>query len=193
VINKLISTLGSTSEDDPARNGSMFGERDIKDVTGTVGTTSEARVSSPLRKIDSGAFIAKGHEEKVLQGLDKMSHHLPSFDPFKFLSSAKSVFEILISDAGHNESNLQELVDKRYLEIFSESVDRYGKLQNLDALDAKIIEVYMFGNSAFIKLLLTGERVTESIPKLSEEWTFTRNLNASGKIWHLSNIVPVIN
>ena len=41
IINKLISTLGTTSDDDPAKRNSYFGENaSLKDVTNTTANST---------------------------------------------------------------------------------------------------------------------------------------------------------
>jgi predicted lipid-binding transport protein (Tim44 family) len=200
IINKLISTLGTTSDDDPAKRNSYFGENaSLKDVTNTTANSTNVagNIIKPnfLKKkvqdtiINLPELIILDNEQAIIQGLTELRDRMPSFNPGNFLRNAKSAFKMIIeAGANNNITMLEELVDKRYLSLFSDIVASYGKIQETANLEAKISEIYMFGNNVFIKVVFNGTEVTNSITNLYEEWTFSKSLIAMNNNWYLNNI-----
>ncbi|WPY00501.1 Tim44-like domain protein [Candidatus Trichorickettsia mobilis] len=199
IINKLISTLGTTSDDDPAKRNSYFGENaSLKDVTNTtVNSTNSAGIIKPnfLKKkvpdtiVNLPELIIMDNEQAIIQGLTELRDRMPSFNPGNFLRNAKSAFKMIIeAGVNNNTTMLEELVDKRYLSLFSDIVSSYGKIQETTNLEAKISEIYMFGNNVFIKVIFNGTEVTNNIANLYEEWTFSKSLIAMNNNWYLNNI-----
>ena len=196
IINKLISTLGSTSDEDPAkRPASFFGESSVKDVTYTTKPTAGEIIKNKfLNKAKPGPegmddLIVKENSEAILASFENIASRLPSLTLSKFLRSAKMAFGLIIGAA--NEKNMQELeklVDKRYIQEFVTISGQYGTMLNENKLNAKISEIYSFANNAFIKVLFAGEKITSNISKLKEEWTFSRSLNTDNNDWFLTNI-----
>jgi predicted lipid-binding transport protein (Tim44 family) len=198
IINRLIATLGSTSDEDPAKKqSSFFGEPSIKDVTYTTkNTTSEIiknkllnRTDKPSELKEINELVVQENYEAILPGFALISSRLPSFSPSKFLRSAKIAFELIIQAANEkNTQELEKLVDKRYLEKFNPVSAQYGTMLSNANLNAKISEIYSFANNAFIKVLFTGENVTNNLQKINEEWTFSRSLISTNTDWFLTNI-----
>ena len=193
IINKLISTLGSTSSDDPAKNKSFFGEnltKTLKDVT----YTGSENVLKPsflkVNKLDIKDLVLSENKESVEKGLQEVLAKAPSFDVRRFVAGAKSAFQMIIEAALQGDDNqLEELVDKRYIDNFKSIAVNYGELtENAKKLSVQISEIYMFGNNIFIKVLLLGTDVTEKIKDLHEEWTFSKSALSSDPAWHLTNI-----
>ena len=112
---------------------------------------------------------------------------LPSLNLAKFIRSTKVAFAMII-DTDITDANLDKLVDKRYIEQFKSVALNYGSLLNSKKLNAKISDLYMFGNNVFIKILFTGQNITDKIENLNEEWTFSKSLIKSGNDWYLTNI-----
>lgn len=192
VISKLISTLGSTSGDEP-KSGSYFGETaNLKDVTNSAQQTSiieKAFLVSKNANIDElNGLIVEDNKEDIIKGFREVLVRLPQFKPSNFVRNAKKAFRIIIECAISNKEGLATLVDRRYLERFKTILSSYGNLIGFSTLDAKISEIYMFGNNVFIKILFTGQNVTTAIGNLREEWTFTKSLIQSGPDWYLSNV-----
>lgn len=198
VINRLIATLGSTSDEDPAKKQtSFFGESTIKDVTYTTkGSTSEIIKNKILNRNGKTSelqamseLLVQENYDAILSGFEIISSRLPSFSPSKFLRSAKMAFELIIQAVNEqNTQELEKLVDKRYLEKFSTLSAQYGTILDSANLNAKISEIYSFANNAFIKVLFTGEKVTSNLATLKEEWTFSRSLISDNSDWFLTNI-----
>ncbi|WP_316354051.1 TIM44-like domain-containing protein [Candidatus Trichorickettsia mobilis] len=199
IINKLISTLGTTSDDDPAKRNSYFGENaSLKDVTNTANTTNVAgnimkpnflkkKVQDTISNLPE--LIIMDNEQAIIQGLTELRDRMPSFNPGNFLRNAKSAFKMIIeAGVNNNTAMLEELVDKRYLSLFADIVSSYGKIQETTNLEAKISEIYMFGNNVFIKVVFNGTEVTDNIANLYEEWTFSKSLIAMNNNWYLNNI-----
>ncbi|RTK92724.1 MAG: hypothetical protein EKK61_02925 [Rickettsiales bacterium] len=195
IINKLISILGTTYEDDHNNKKSFFGEKtSFKDVTATGSASSiQSNILKPnfIRKnsIELKDLVVKEHELAVKEGLIELMSKVPSFDINKFLKGAKSAFSMIIDAVNKNDDDaVIELVDKRYIDQLKNIAISYGQITSLDAIQMQISEVYMFGNNIFIKILFIGENVLSKQKNLHDEWTFTKsNINSSPN-WYLSNI-----
>lgn len=193
IINKLIATLGSTSEDDPARSKTFFGEKKgMKDVTAT--STKGAGILRPnfgiKKKINLKGLIVTENELEIKEGLQDVMKKSPSFNITNFIKGAKGAFKMIIeSSTKENDESLEELVDKRYIEHFKSIALSYGKYTGTQtSLNAHISEIYMFGNNIFIKILFAGKNITDKVKELHEEWTFTKSALSSGPEWQLTNI-----
>ena len=194
IINKLITTLGSTSEEEQTKQKSYFGEPVIKDVTYSTVRSNKEEKNIPTAE-DIKAFkdiIVEYNITAVVDGMEQVRKRLYSFDPVKFINNAKTAFQMIIEAAYKKDAKeLSELIDKRYLEEFEKTAPAYGDFFDSSALSAKYSEIYMFGNNVFIKLLFQGKNVVDKIEDLKEEWTFTRNANTKEVDWFLSNIEKV--
>ncbi|WP_419234894.1 Tim44/TimA family putative adaptor protein [Rickettsia endosymbiont of Nabis limbatus] len=194
IINKLITTLGATPDDDPAKQKSYFGEPVIKDVTHSSTKSYDEEKDLPTAQ-DIKAFknlIVEQNITAVVDGMETVHKRLNAFQPIKFINNAKIAFQMIIEAAYKNQTEeLAELVDKRFLEEFEKISDSYGNFFDATALDAKYSEIYTFGNNIFIRLLFQGKNVVDKIEELKEEWTFTRNANTKEVDWFLSNIEKV--
>ena len=192
IINKLLTTLGATSEDDPTKNKSFFGEAGkMKDVTNTVKAKS-SKILTPnfktIKKIPLKGLIVVENEEDIKAGIIDILNKLPSFNPSKFLKNAKTAFEMMLT-ADNNEEDLAELVDTRYLEQFKSMTTSYGKYTaSKTGLTAQISEIYLFGNNIFIKILFAGKNITSKVKEMHEEWTFTKSALNNSSQWQLTNI-----
>ncbi len=193
IINKLISILGSTSSDDPAKNSSFFGEslsKTLKDVT----YTGSANILRPrflkITRSDLKDLILAENKESVQKGLYEVFSKVPSFDVERFIKGAKSAFRMIIESATQNDDQqLEELVDKRYIDNFKIIALNYGNLtENANNVSLQISEIYMFGNNIFIKLLILGTDISDKIKKLHEEWTFSKTILNNDPTWYLTNV-----
>lgn len=200
IINKLVSTLGVTDEDDPARK-SFFGEKahkGMKDVTNSADVyssknyqvvnhdaqnQSEELIDIPLE------IIVQENIEPIKEASLLIKKQLSSFDLKKFVRNASKAFAVII-DAGieSNESVYNALIDKSYLQIFKDKVADYGKVLDANALEAKISYVSVLGNNAFIKVLFNGQNVVSKQEILNEEWVFVKNLSKNSPDWYLIKI-----
>lgn len=178
LINKLLSILGNTSESDQQEK-SFFGEPfSMKDVTQKLVL---------LDKIDPGYtnkdIIDPKNKKHVLERLPIINSKLNNFDLAKFVKGSISAFSMLTkADAKNDKELLDNLVDKRFIEEFSNNAEKYSKYQ-LTNPDAKVTDLYLFGNNVFIKILFKDGSGT-----LQEIWTFTKNSNNAKLSWFLSNI-----
>ena len=193
VINKLIATLGSTSEDDPARNKTFFGERKgMKDVT-TTSKKGEGILRPNFKtkkKINLKGLIVAENKEEIMEGIQDVMRKSPSFNINNFIKGAKVAFKMIIeSGIEENDESLKELIDKRYIEHFKSMAPSYGKYTGAEnSLSAHVSEIYMFGNNIFIKILFAGKNITNKVKELHEEWTFTKSTLSSEPEWQLTNI-----
>ncbi|GAB4168759.1 MAG: Tim44 domain-containing protein [Rickettsiaceae bacterium] len=197
VINKLISTLGTTSEDDPTNKPSFFGEKKgLKDITPTHSNKKEAKkanilkpVFAPKDKVELNSLVVQENIAAVREGLADVMNKVPSFNIHNFLRGAKAAFRMIIDAANkHDENEIEALVDKRYIEQFKAMAPGYGEYVVAAEPTMQISEVYMFGNNIFIKILFAGKNITQKIKNLHEEWTFTRSTINAGPEWYLTNI-----
>ncbi len=203
LINKLVSMLGSTTEDDPSksfRNKSFFGHfgdksgnKNINSVVSDITNGNPSTNPPKFSKIDfpkQDGFIVKGKEKDILEGFNMLLLKLPSFDLVKFHKNSKIAFDLIIK-AGiqNNEDELQELIDPRYIDHFKDVAVNYTKLvENETEIKYEISEIYMFGNTVFIKVMFTKKGDEELEDGFNEEWTFSRSILTEGKTWYLSNI-----
>lgn len=192
IINKLLSTLGATSEDDPTRNKSFFGENGkMKDVTNTVKTKGSKIIRPNFKKkkrIPLKGLIVVENEEDIKTGIVDVLNKLPTFEPTKFLHGAKAAFQMILT-VDDNEEELEDLIDKRYLEHFKSMSASYGTYTaSKTALTAHISEIYLFGNNIFIKILFAGKNITDKVKEMHEEWTFTKSVLNNNPEWQLTNI-----
>ncbi|MCC8418732.1 MAG: Tim44 domain-containing protein [Rickettsia endosymbiont of Glossina mortisans submortisans] len=193
IINKLITTLGSTLEEEPTKQKSYFGEPVIKDVTHSAVKSNKEKNIRTAQDIKVFKDIIVEHNiTAVVDGMEQIHKRLYSFDPVKFINNAKTAFQMIIEAAYKKDAQeLSELIDKRYFEEFEKIAPTYGDFFDSSALSTRYSEIYMFGNNIFIKLLFQGKNVVDKIEDLKEEWTFTRNANTKEVDWFLSNIERV--
>ncbi len=191
VISKLISTLGTTNEKDGDKEQSFFGEsKGIKDVTSSVQKDNIVYIHNYEAKADkefSPEFMVAENAKDISAGISKIQSNISSFNPLSFIRNAKKAFRMII-EAGINQDQqaLTDLVDKRYLERFSAIVQSYVNFSSSVEPTARISEVYMFGNNAFIKVIFNA--AVEATKSLNEEWTFSRSLITPSPNWYLNNI-----
>ncbi|MDF2965761.1 MAG: hypothetical protein K0Q51_1149 [Rickettsiaceae bacterium] len=188
LLNRLVSMLGTTEEDDPARRGSAFGEPNtIKDVT-EVNQNNDANRFKAIKDKSltiNEEFIAAQDNHETIKILENIAEVIPGFTLEKFLKGAKTVFKMIIK-ALKEESyqNLTDLVDKRYVDQIPETRNRYKNFEESSEIDAKVSEALTFGNSVIIKVLFTSKN-------LKEEWTFQRSLLSTSPDWYLANTEAV--
>ena len=193
IISKFIATLGTTNEEDAARYKSFFGESaTIKDVTNTAsaaGDKNKENTTHPSADIAIDEFIDINNKENITKNLVLLQSKAPNFVLGKFIRAASEAFKMIIEGVISNDDKLlSSLIDKRYLEQFNTSYDKYGQFNKPENLQGKISDIYMFGNNAFIKILYTGNDIFTNHKTFKEEWTFSKSLNISKPDWYLSNI-----
>lgn len=194
IINKLISVLGKTSGDDPAKNNSFFGENignNLKDVTYSAGSANILKpkflkASRPNLK----GLILEENRTVVEKGLQEVLNKVPTFDIQRFANGAKLAFQMIVESALRNdEKQLEELVDKRYIDSFKTIAPSYGNFNlNNNKLVAYISDIYLFGNNIFIKVFFSGNNITDKIKDLQEEWTFSKSTLSNDPTWYLTNV-----
>jgi predicted lipid-binding transport protein (Tim44 family) len=199
-INRLIATLGSTSEEDPAKGkSSFFGETGIRDVTYTAKAATSGIFKknlpqsmvkpAPINPMEFDGLIVDENSVDIIAGITAISAKFPLFQARKFLHSAKAAFELIIEASNDDDiEDLLTLVDKRYIKEFHIFSETYGEFVHGSVLDAKISEAYTFANNIFIKVLFTGENITSKIKNMQEEWTFSRSLISKNTDWFLTNV-----
>lgn len=198
IINRLISMLGTTSKDDPSQKGkSFFGEPssgELKDVTET---TIFSKVIKPKifnKKIDDNlkGLIVDENAEEIRKNILEISKRTKALNISHFLKCSKGAFKAimqLITDTKSASSDaLEELIDKRYIDTLCKMSDSYGEYNSKSTLNAKLSEIYMFGNNIFARVLFTGQNVTGKISQFNEEWTFNKSILSDSPRWYLTDI-----
>ena len=198
IINRLMSILGTTSKNDPSQKGKSFlGEpssRKLKDVTET---TMFSKVITP--KIFNGkvnnnlkGLIVDENAEEIRKNILEISERTKSFNVSHFLKCSvgafKAIMQLITAKKSASSDALEELIDKRYIGTLCAISDSYGKYNSKSTLNAKLSEIYMFGNNIFARVLLTGQNVTDKITRFNEEWTFTKSILSDSPSWYLTNI-----
>ncbi len=192
LINKLISMLGTTNPNDATSGKSFFGEKNqIKDVTPLYSNDENNKIKpknlANAEKIRAQEFLVTEKQEELINAIADIAQKLPNFKVANFIRNSKSAFQMILEALASNNSDLSELVDKRYIDKIKELA--YGSfIGNVDNLEAKISEAYSFGNSLFIKVLFSGQNITQNCQYLQEEWTFSKNMLQNSPIWYLNNI-----
>jgi len=194
IINKLIATLGSTSEEEQSSGKSIFKNKmqGMRDVTNSAKETASILRPkfSKAKKVNLNGLVVPGAEKEIMEGLSDVVEKLPNFSLDNFLKGAKSAFKMIIQAAAKkNDAELEELVDKRYIDHFKVISSSYGEYSEEQAkLTAQVSEVYTFGNNIFVKILFVGKNITNKIKDIHEEWTFTKSTLNSGPEWYLTNV-----
>lgn len=185
LVSKLISVLGTTNESEGPRThgGSFFGE-----PTGMKDVTQHAPAIEILSKNDLNELIVSENSSKIMQNLEVLCERMPDFDLKKFVKGSKIAFDMILGSYISKDKNvLASLIDSRFLENFEKLAEKYGSC-NPGSLEAKVSDIYMFGHTAFVKVLLKGKGATSKLDELNEEWIFSRNISQRGPNWFLSNI-----
>ena len=182
VIAKLLSKLGSYSEDDPMKNKNYFGEKPIKDVTSSI--NSEQKIVEISQYLNKQEFLDKNNTNDILKGLQEIKEKLKNpIDLESFIKKSKIAFDLIIDSLlKDDQDTLSKLVDKRFITRLKQEKFLY---QNINKADIKILisEVYSFGNNCFIKIKLSN-----SDENFAENWVFNKSSLENTNIWYLSNI-----
>ncbi|MCP5369971.1 MAG: hypothetical protein H6909_04725 [Rickettsiaceae bacterium] len=190
IINKLLSSLGNTNEEDSKNRPSFFGENDtIKDVTARSTVKDVTTNHNNITPVDLKEIILKDHEQEIQQGLQEAITKIPNLNIRKFLLSAKNAFKMILTAVVKNdEAQINELVDKRYISEFLQTASNYIDNSSNDSVQAQISEIYTFGNNVFIKILFIGKNIIKNSDNFHEEWTFSKNSLDPNPNWYLTNI-----
>ncbi len=196
ICSKLISMVGKTSDRDNLKeNSSFFGEpRSVKDVYYKEESAEQRMKRFEEEERSFTKLIAEGHRE-VLNYLQEVEKHVEHFTLGGFVRGAKKAFfAIITSIVSGDKSSLENLVDKRYLKLLDSDKEKSKKYQAFKSndffsdIDAKVSEIYFFGNSIFIKVLFSQQNKNKLVQAFHEEWTFSRNSLVKNNHWYLSNI-----
>ena len=183
VIAKLLSGLGSYSEDDPMKNKTYFGEKPIKDVTSNT-NSKPVKIIEISQYLNTNEFLDQNNKNEILKGIEEIKEKLKThIDIASFIKKSKIAFDLIIDAlAKDDEDTLSKLVDKRFITRLKQEKFLY---QNINQADINILinEVYSFGNNCFIKIKLSN-----SDEDFKENWVFNKSSLENTNIWYLSNI-----
>lgn len=177
IISKLMSILGNTNDDPNASERRTFfgANATIKDVTNSVKDLKKEESSV------SDALIVISKKTAILKGLQNLKEVMPEFDIARFIKGATVACNMIIESLNTKDFNtLQTLVDSRYFETFK-TLDYTSFV--LQELEAKVSEIYMFGNTVFVKVYFK-----DAGSKFFESWTFSKSTIKSSPDWYLCNI-----
>ncbi|KAF8818503.1 hypothetical protein [Rickettsia endosymbiont of Cardiosporidium cionae] len=196
IINRLISILGRISEKNHTEKSkrSFFGENNskyVKDVTHTSiqGDSNTKTITDSITE-QLPEMEESSSKSEIMTSLKLLKTKIPNFDINNFVLIARKVLTILLSNNNKKNFELEKFVDKRYINDFRKSLQTYGNYiaSDIKNLNIKIVEIYIFGNNAFIKILFFGDNITDLIEKFNEEWTFTKSFLSDDNVWYLSNV-----
>lgn len=198
LVNKLINILGKVDSND--EDAHIFNKSDstIKDVTDSIFKKEKCNSKAfedQIKKIDH--LIYSHYRQEIEKGLQDLLSHVPNFDLMEFISKAQESAQISVKSLIKNDGDsLKMLIDVRFMNIFQEKYNVYQDYNPLKISKTEITGVYLYGNNAFIKLMLyilpaktqVKAPVKKKLSNIKQEWTFTKNLNDSNPAWFLSNI-----
>jgi predicted lipid-binding transport protein (Tim44 family) len=187
LINKLFSVLGTADEELLNKSGNFRDQKTIKNIEGEIRDIKTERDSGEI-DLDEKLIVVENKQE-LIESLEKVLELMPAFDLNIFLKGAKNAI-LAILQLRDDESEIEALVDKRYITTFNEISGRYlgPKLVKQNSFEVRVSELYVFGNNVFAKVLVSGVFLDGSSSQVEEEWTFTKNALLDSPEWHLSNI-----
>ncbi len=201
LFSRLFNVVGTTSEDDPARQNSYV--NDEESLVKNVADGYNEEITGTGNYSDSGAYTTKFNfkateEETELaqsgneftNNLQKLQTMFKNFDPNKFLRGAKNAFPTIIDAANNGEENkLNQLVDKNFKEELKSEAKNYGEITNSENLEAKLSEIYVFGRNATLRVLFESKNGFSTGKKpIKESWTFIKNTQDTSPNWYLTSI-----
>ncbi len=186
IINKLISILGNSNDNDIKMKKGQFGEpQNLKDVTssGKDWTLGPMLYNNTKKEIIDPELLVDPKNIEILEALEEISIKVDRFSLKNFMKNSAKAWQMVIKALQEKDAEtISVLVDKRYLETIMEKRDFYKSLDSKQNPEIKISDVTFFGNSVMIKLLINAKGISP------EEWTLTRNFNQTGPNWFVSNI-----
>ena len=222
VILKLRSVLGRRTGDEESRIERYRAERAQQEAA----AGSEKVVTLPRRDNDEADYRAEGDvaiadaqaritafagkNTNVKQGLHEILRFDPSFDPEKFISGAKSAYEMVVmAFAAGNRRLLKDLLSGEVYEGFAgaiserearnEEIDQsFVGIDSADILEAEVKEGIASVTVRFASQLISATRDAAGevidgdphrIKEVTDIWTFSRDVStpraASNPNWKL--------
>ncbi len=222
VILKLRSVLGRRTGDEESRIERYRAERAQQEAA----TSSDKVVTLPRRDNDEAGYRAEGDvaianaearitdfagkNQTVKQGLLEILRFDPSFDPEKFISGAKTAYEMIVmAFAAGNRRLLKDLLSSEVYEGFagaiserearSEEIDQsFVGIDSADILEAEVKEGMASVTVRFASQLISATRDAagevidgdpQKIKEVTDIWTFSRDVSsakaASNPNWKL--------
>jgi predicted lipid-binding transport protein (Tim44 family) len=197
---RLFNVVGTTSEDDPARNNANMADDEslIKNVSEGYNGESISPAGDLTNNNYSTRFKFKATENETelaqsesefSSNLQKLQTMFKNFEPNKFLRGAKNAFPTIIDAANNAEDNqLDQLVDKRFKDEIKSISKDYGEILNSQELEAKLSEIYVFGRNATLRVLFESKNGFSGKRPLKESWTFIKNSQDTSPNWYLTSI-----
>jgi predicted lipid-binding transport protein (Tim44 family) len=181
LINRLLSILGEIDENEKHDLSSKKGRHssNLFDSDGEVIDVTEG--TREAKPIESLFALFQGEDIELAKKMVNAAKILGSFDRDHFLQGAKAAFGMIVDAALKKDIDIiKELVDKRYIEDFTEISNSFCEM-DYEKLQAKIIDVNTFGHNVMVK-------VSFSVGDFNQFWTFTKSGISRDPNWFLTNI-----
>ena len=161
---------------------------------------AEPRASPPI------PAIAAANADPVAEGLSRIHHADPSFDPPHFLEGARAAFEMIVTAfAKGDKAALRPLLSDEVLQQFATAIDeRVAAKESLESrilrLDtAEIVEADLLGRTAQVTAKLVSQQINvtramdgsivdgdpEHPTEKTDYWTFARDTRSADPNWVL--------
>jgi predicted lipid-binding transport protein (Tim44 family) len=188
IISRLISIIGTSDEDNQIKK-SRFGERSsLKDVTEFGQDWSPEFGSTPKNSeiIINKKLLSDPNDKNLISQIQEIYFKDEKFSLEKFVKNASRAWRMILESLKDSDNQmLEELVDKRFIDLLKERSDYYAQINLKSTPDVKISDVTFFGNNIMIKCIFNIQ------DKEFEEWTFSKTIYQNSPIWYLSNIERV--
>lgn len=187
IIYKLLSMLGTT--DQSHHNNTML----MNDIAAPNSILSNIIKASQQIDIleDMQDVLMPSPSLQLTQNLMVLIEKNHTFDPHKFIRSVKKVFEIVIyrlqNSRGSSNEELDALVDRSVINSLLDNKLKYSTINTkLHPIVSYVVGISFFANNVLIKTHCCCAHI-------NEEWTFTRNINATSNAWYVTKIVDIDN
>lgn len=199
VVTRLYSVFGS--------NG---GEEKIRVVVKPLNKEAEKKfvenITKVIKETDNKENMQKITDFESLSEPEKSLAQIPEFDKDNFMRGACRVFEIVVQAFGKGDiSEIRNLMSKKLWDAFNQVIN-YRKENNITSeVDficfdkSEIKDVKLLKNSVKIMVEFISEQINilknqkdeviegdeNFVQKITDVWTFERNLNAKNNQWVL--------
>jgi len=162
-------------------------------------------------KSDGPKLVAPVLDEHSATGLDAIIKADPTFSPAQFIDGAKGAYSMILEAfASGDKTLLKDLLTPKVYKIYASAIDArvsenltqvtdLARLKKATVKEAsrksKVGTISVIYDAELTSALLDAEgKVVQGDPDLlsrvSEVWTFTRNLSEKDPNWRLSDVAP---
>lgn len=195
---KLFKVLGSSEFEDAVKKDG--------NVVAFPNGAAEAVDVEFTEVIDDYDEMKEKYGQTIAEKIKQMRKYDPSFNDKSFLQGAKGAFEIIVKAFAKGDKNsLKPLLDGGVYKRFSDAIDSRGKSGNseettlVSILSSNIKDIILNKKYAKVVVEIVSEQITliknkqgeivkgdpSKVDKISEVWTFSRNLTSKDPNWEL--------